>query len=158
MSRREHARRVAVLGSPSGPLGGSLMNEWNTAQHVPSLVLLSSVRGIQCGLGGSSVRIPLTRTGPHTRTHSMPIKHIVPPLIHIHTHSMSNSTCTPHAHRTCAHRAHATRSRAPNDPRKARHEAGYRSRICLNRRRNTNLARETRTLCPVGRTSLSPWV
>ena len=56
-------------------------------------------------LGGSSVRIPLTRTGPHTRTHSMPIKHIVPPLIHIHTHSMSNSTCTPHAHRTCAHRA-----------------------------------------------------
>jgi hypothetical protein len=33
----------------------------------------------------------------------------------------------------------------------------YRSRICLNGRRNTNLARETRTLCPVGRTSLSPW-
>jgi hypothetical protein len=51
---------------------------------------------------------------------------------------------------------HATRSRAPDARRKARHEAGYRSRICLNKRRNTNLARETRTLCPVGRTSLSP--
>ena len=56
-------------------------------------------------LGGSSVRIPLTRTGPHTRTHSVPIKHIVPPLIHIHTHSMSNSTCTQHEQRACAHRA-----------------------------------------------------
>ena len=52
----------------------------------------------------------------------------------------------------------ATRSRAPNDPRKARHEAGYRSPICLNKRRYTNLAEETHTLCPVGQTSLSPWV
>jgi hypothetical protein len=52
----------------------------------------------------------------------------------------------------------ATRSRAPNGPPKARHEAGYHSRICLNKCRNTNLARETRTLCPVGRTALSPWV
>ena len=81
--RREHARRVAVLGSRSGPLGGSLVNEWNTAQHVPSLVLLSGVRGIQCGLGGSSVRVPLTRTGPHTRTHSVPYKYIVPPIKYI---------------------------------------------------------------------------
>jgi hypothetical protein len=65
---------------------------------------------------GSVVSTPLTRTGPHPRTHSMPIKHIVPPLIiHIHTHSMSNSTCTSHAHRTCAHRAqrvHHTRTDA----------------------------------------------
>jgi hypothetical protein len=30
-------------------------------------------------LGGSSVRVPLTRTGPHTRTHSMPIKHMAGP-------------------------------------------------------------------------------
>jgi hypothetical protein len=43
-------------------------------------------------------------------------------------------------------------------PKESAREAGYRSRICLNKRRNTNLARETRTLCPVGRTSLSPWV
>ena len=28
----------------------------------------------------------------------------------------------------------------------------------VNKRRNTNLARETRTLCPVGQTSLIPWV
>jgi hypothetical protein len=52
----------------------------------------------------------------------------------------------------------ATRSRAPNDAPRNQHRAGYRSRICLNKRRYTNLARETRTLCPVGRTSLSPWV
>jgi hypothetical protein len=53
---------------------------------------------------------------------------------------------------------HATRSRAPNTTQRNQHRAGYRSRICLNKRRNTNLARETRTLCPVGRTALSPWV
>jgi hypothetical protein len=52
----------------------------------------------------------------------------------------------------------ATRSRAPNGPPRNQHRAGYRSRICLDKRRNTNLARETRTICPVGRTSLSPWV
>jgi hypothetical protein len=53
----------------------------------------------------------------------------------------------------------ATRSRAPNGPPRNRHRAGYRSPICLNERRNTkNLARETRILCPVGRTSLSPLV
>ena len=49
------------------------------------------------------VRVPLARTGPRTRTHSMPIKHIVPPPTH--THSMGNSTCTRHEQRTCAHRA-----------------------------------------------------
>jgi hypothetical protein len=38
------------------------------------------------------------------------------------------------------------------------HSAGYRSPICLNKRRNTNLARETRTLCPVGQPALNPWV
>jgi hypothetical protein len=32
----------------------------------------------------------------------------------------------------------ATRSRAPNEPPRNQHRAGYRSRICLNRRRNTN--------------------
>jgi hypothetical protein len=53
----------------------------------------------------------------------------------------------------------STETRAPNGPPKARHEAGYRSPICLNKRRNTNLARETRTLCganrfePMGMTS-----
>jgi hypothetical protein len=34
----------------------------------------------------------------------------------------------------------ATRSRAPNAPPRNRHKAGYRSRICLNKRRNTNLS------------------
>jgi hypothetical protein len=53
---------------------------------------------------------------------------------------------------------YATRSRAPNGAQRNQHSAGYRSRICLNKRRNTNLARETRTLCPVGRTALRPWV
>jgi hypothetical protein len=47
----------------------------------------------------------------------------------------------------------ATRSRAPNGHHKKSHKAGYRSPICLNKRRNTNLARETRTLCPVGQST-----
>jgi hypothetical protein len=51
----------------------------------------------------------------------------------------------------------ATRSRAPNGPPKARHEAGYRSPICLNRRRNTNFARETRAYSmPCGANRFEP--
>jgi hypothetical protein len=103
--RRARALVIAALGSSRGPRGrlaGERLVPLSSS-YQPVLVLLSSGRGIWCGLGGSSVRVPLTCTGPHTRTHSVPIKHVVPPLTH--PHSMSNSTCTQHEQRTCAHLA-----------------------------------------------------
>ena len=100
--RQSHSS--TALGGVELVSGSHRVVRWfrNTAQQLPKLVLLSSVRGIWCGLGGSSVRIPLTRTGPHTRTHTMPITHTVPPLTR--TYSMSD------AHALTAHSAHNTRA------------------------------------------------
>jgi hypothetical protein len=52
--------------------------------------------------------VPLTCTGPHSRTHTMPIKHAVPPLTHAHNmcgaHTRNvHATCTP---TRSAHTAH----------------------------------------------------
>jgi hypothetical protein len=61
-------------------------------------------------MGVSSVRTPLTRTGPHTRTHTMPIKHTVPPPPLTHTHDTRHEQRTMgNAHAPIAHSAQHTR-------------------------------------------------
>jgi hypothetical protein len=79
----------------------------NTAQQLPRLVLLSSVRGIWCGLGGSSVR---GTVDPHRPTLS-------------HTHYAYKACCAPthtrtqhvrRTHTTCACRMHTRAQRTKN--------------------------------------------
>jgi hypothetical protein len=59
----------------------------------------AAVGGFSVGWVGPRSEMPLTCTGPHTRTHSMPINHTVPPLAYntctarAHTQHV-NSTCT----------------------------------------------------------------
>jgi hypothetical protein len=74
----------------------------NNAQQLPRLVLLSSVRGIWCGLGGPSVR---STADPHR-----------PALLH--THYADKACCAPthtrtqHVRRTHTLHVHATRTPA----------------------------------------------
>jgi hypothetical protein len=82
------------------------------ATNCQVLVLLSIGRGMQCGLGGSLVIIPLTRTDPRTRTHTVPMQHAVPPLTHTNG-MMTNSTCTEHEQRTCTHCAERAQHTRP---------------------------------------------
>jgi hypothetical protein len=56
------------------------------------------VHGRSHGWLGPRSEVPLTCTGPHSRTHTVPIKHAVPPLTH--THNMC-SAHTRHVHATC---------------------------------------------------------
>jgi hypothetical protein len=78
-----------------------------TTQQLPRLVLLSSVRGIWCGPGGSSVRITVD---PHR-----------PTLSHSHTHHAHKACCAPNhtrtkhvrcTHTTCACHMHTRAQRA----------------------------------------------
>jgi hypothetical protein len=58
------------------------------------------VGGFSVAWVGPRSEVPLTRTGPHSRTHTVPIKHAVPPLTH--AHNMCGAY-TRHVHATCAH-------------------------------------------------------
>jgi hypothetical protein len=76
---------------------------------------------------GPRSEVPLTRTGPHSRTHTMPIKHAVPPLIHAHN---VRGAHTRHVHATCtpARSAHAAPIRITDYTDTQRHQQGERSR------------------------------
>jgi hypothetical protein len=111
--RTASAHRWAVLRKSHGStaLGGVGLGSWvvrwfrlPTAQQLPGLVLLSSGRGIWCGLGGCSVR---STAGPHR-----PVSR--PALPHTH-HACKACPLAPHSHAHTARAAH-TPARSAHTP------------------------------------------
>jgi hypothetical protein len=95
--RQSHGSTALALGGVE--LGSGSHPGWSAGLGYP---LLSSYQGwfywaVVGGFGvawvGPRSEVPLTRTGPHSRTYTMPIKHAVPPLTHAH------STCGVHTRR-----------------------------------------------------------
>jgi hypothetical protein len=105
----DHGSTSTALGGVESGSGSHWVVRWfrlPTAQQLPGLVLLSSLRGIWCGLGGSSVR---STADPHmptpSHTHCAYKACCAPTRSHthtacaVHTHDM----CMPHAHPRAAH-------------------------------------------------------
>jgi hypothetical protein len=110
----------------AGRLGGSLVNDWFRCSAATKCWFYRAVAGGGLGLvwygygwvavvGRSSLGqpgMPLARTGPHTRTHAMPYRHIMPPLAPTHTMCVHAHTRTRTARRIS--RTHARTHKRTN--------------------------------------------